>query len=131
MSRSRIACGHIAVRGSSPRARYCTPTKRGRWRKPLRRMGGRVESASGGTPPPHQPSSQTEVSFHDRSKGRVPRFLTMNQAAKYLEDKGLMSCTAQTVKYLSYEAKQLPRPVVLGRKAHWRRTDLDALIESL
>ena len=49
----------------------------------------------------------------------------------YLQDLGLVSCTAQTIKYLAYETDRLPRPAILGRKAYWRRADLDRFVESL
>ncbi|BCO56982.1 hypothetical protein MINTM008_23730 [Mycobacterium intracellulare] len=58
-------------------------------------------------------------------------FLDINQAAQYLQDKGFTSCTVQTVRYLAYEKGLLPRPAVLGRRAYWRRSDLDKLIEKL
>lgn len=55
----------------------------------------------------------------------------MNQAAQYLQNLGLVSCTAQTIKYLAYETDRLPRPAILGRRAYWRRSDLDRFVESL
>lgn len=58
-------------------------------------------------------------------------FLDINQAAQYLRDVGLTSCTAQTIKYLGYETDRLPRPTVLGRRAYWKKSDLDAFVESL
>lgn len=58
-------------------------------------------------------------------------FLDIHQAAQYLQDLGLTSCTAQTIKYLGYETDRLPRPTVIGRKAYWKKADLDAFVESL
>jgi hypothetical protein len=58
-------------------------------------------------------------------------FLDIYQTAEYLQDKGFASCTDQTIKYLAYETKKLPRPKIVGRRAYWRRSDLDAYVESL
>jgi predicted DNA-binding transcriptional regulator AlpA len=58
-------------------------------------------------------------------------FLDINQAAQYLQDKGFASCTAQTIKYLAYEADRLPRPTKMGRRAYWKRADLERFVEGL
>lgn len=58
-------------------------------------------------------------------------FLDVSQAAQYLQDKGFASCTTQTIKYFAYETDKLPRPTVVGRKAHWNKRDLDLLVEKL
>lgn len=58
-------------------------------------------------------------------------FLDINQAAEYLQEFGLASCTAQTIKYLGYETDRLPRPTIIGRRAYWKKSDLDAFVDSL
>lgn len=58
-------------------------------------------------------------------------FLDINQAAQFFQDKGLSSCTAETIKYLAYEKATLPRPTIVGRRAFWRLADLQSFIEAL
>ncbi|RIT57907.1 DNA-binding protein [Mycobacteroides abscessus] len=58
-------------------------------------------------------------------------FLDVNQAAEYLRDKGFVSCTAETIKYLAYEKGQLERPKIVGRRAYWSCEALDRFVEEL
>lgn len=59
------------------------------------------------------------------------QFLDINEAAQYLQDKGFVSCTAETIKYLAYEKGQLDRPKIVGRRAYWSREALDKFVEEL
>lgn len=58
-------------------------------------------------------------------------FLDINQAAQFFQDKGLSSCSAETIKYLAYEKGALPRPTIIGRRAFWKLADLVRFIEAL
>jgi len=56
-------------------------------------------------------------------------YLDIDEAVQYLRDLGFVTVTVETIKRCSYRTEQLPRPKVVGRRAYWARTDLDALIE--
>jgi hypothetical protein len=58
-------------------------------------------------------------------------YLNIQEAAKYLQDKGFASATPESVKYYAYYTDKLPRPKVLARRSYWRRGDLDRFIENL
>lgn len=58
-------------------------------------------------------------------------FLDINQAAQFLQEKGLASCSRETIKYLAYETDKLPRPTIVGRPAYWKLVDLERFVESL
>jgi len=58
-------------------------------------------------------------------------FLNIKQAAEYLQDMGFDSCTVDTIRYLAYEKGLLPRPKVVGRRAYWKRADLDQFVANL
>jgi predicted DNA-binding transcriptional regulator AlpA len=59
------------------------------------------------------------------------KYLDIDEAARYLNTLGFTTATSKTVKYHAYETGKLPRPKILGRKAHWKREDLDSLVEAL
>lgn len=59
------------------------------------------------------------------------KYLDLQEAARYLNSLGFTSATVETVKYHAYYTGKLPKPKILGRKAHWSRESLDALVEAL
>ncbi|BDB41547.1 MULTISPECIES: DNA-binding protein [Mycobacterium] len=60
-----------------------------------------------------------------------PKFLNLQEAARYLNSLGFAAATVETVKYHAYYTGKLSRPKIVGRKAYWSREALDALIEAL
>lgn len=60
-----------------------------------------------------------------------PRYLNLQEAARYLNSLGFTAATVETVKYHAYYTGKLSRPKIVGRKAYWSREALDALIEAL
>ena len=58
-------------------------------------------------------------------------FLDIDQAAQFLQEKGLASCSQETIKYLSYETEKVPRPTIVGRRAYWKLVDLERFVENL
>jgi len=60
-----------------------------------------------------------------------PRYLNLQEAARYLSSLGFTAATVETVKYHAYYTGKLSRPKIVGRKAYWSREALDALIEAL
>lgn len=58
-------------------------------------------------------------------------YLDGREAVSYLHALGFTSATIETVKYHAYYTGKLPKPKIVGRRAHWSRTDLDHLVESL
>ncbi|OBF88990.1 hypothetical protein A5791_17285 [Mycobacterium sp. 852002-51163_SCH5372311] len=59
------------------------------------------------------------------------QYLDLQEAVRYLNSLGFTAATVETVKYHAYYTGKLPRPKILGRKAHWSREALDALVEAL
>jgi hypothetical protein len=60
-----------------------------------------------------------------------PKYLNLQEAARYLNSLGFAAVTVETVKYHAYCTGKLSRPKIVGRKAYWSRESLDALIEAL
>jgi hypothetical protein len=60
-----------------------------------------------------------------------PKYLNLQEAARYLNSLGFTAATVETVKYHAYYTGKLSRPKIVGRKAYWSRDSLDALIEAL
>jgi len=58
-------------------------------------------------------------------------FLDINQAAQFLQEKGLASCSPETIKYHAYETGLLPLPIVLARRSYWSKKDLDLFVLKL
>jgi hypothetical protein len=58
-------------------------------------------------------------------------FLDINQAVEYLQDKGFASCSIHTIRHLAYEKRVLPRPTIIGRRAYWKRADLERFVADL
>lgn len=59
------------------------------------------------------------------------QYLDLQEAARYLNSLGFTAATVETVKYHAYYTGKLPRPKIVGRKAHWSRESLDALVQAL
>lgn len=59
------------------------------------------------------------------------KYLDLQDSLRYLNTLGFTTATFETVKYHAYYTGKLPRPRTLGRKAHWSRESLDALVEAL
>ncbi|BBY71618.1 hypothetical protein MPRI_38050 [Mycobacterium paraintracellulare] len=59
------------------------------------------------------------------------QYLDLQEAVRYLNSLGFAAATVETVKYHAYYTGKLPRPKIVGRKAHWSRESLDALVEAL
>lgn len=59
------------------------------------------------------------------------RYLDLQESVRYLNTLGFTTATVETVKYHAYYTGKLPKPKILGRRAHWSRETLDRLVDSL
>jgi hypothetical protein len=57
--------------------------------------------------------------------------MNAQEAVDFLHALGFTTATVETVKYHAYYTGKLPKPKIVGRRAYWARTDLDALVEQL
>lgn len=60
-----------------------------------------------------------------------PKYLDLQDAARYLNSLGFVAATAETIKYHAYVTGKLSRPKIVGRKGYWSREAVDALVEAL
>lgn len=82
------------------------------------------------------PQSISETNARERTTAMTrtasfAQYLDLQEAVRYLNSLGFTAATVETVKYHAYYTGKLPRPKIVGRKAHWSRESLDALVEAL
>ncbi|GAS86948.1 hypothetical protein RMCB_1044 [Mycolicibacterium brisbanense] len=59
------------------------------------------------------------------------KYLDLQEAVRYLHSLGFTTATTDTVRHHAYHTGKLPKPKIVGRRAHWSREQLDALVEAL